>query len=92
MAPIQDTTCKLLNETETEKWFRVPAELNSIDGTKGLVTKTTQIGGSKGGGETQIMAEENQVAISRQPQKAANLYFFTKIKLDSGMSFERSKI
>lgn len=64
--------------------MRVPSEINQFGGTKDLVTKTSQIGGSKGGGESQMLSEETQVAISLQPQKAANLYFFTKIKLDSG--------
>ena len=63
--------------------MRVPSEMSQFGGTKDLVTKTSQIGGSKGG-ESQMLSEESQVAISLQPQKAANLYFFTKIKLDSG--------
>ena len=76
----------MLNDTWTEKFIRVPSEinLNLIGGTKDRV-KTSQIGGSKGGSESQILtSEENQIAISSQPQKAANLYFFIKIKLDSG--------
>lgn len=66
--------------------MRVPSEMSQFGGTKDMVTKTSQIGGSKGGGggESQMLSEESQVAISLQPQKAANLYFFTKIKLDSG--------
>lgn len=64
--------------------MRVPSEMNQFGGTKDLVAKTSQIGSSKGGGESQMLSEESQVAISLQPQKAANLYFFTKIKLDSG--------
>lgn len=64
--------------------MRVPSDMNQFGGTKDLVTKTSQIGASKGGGESQMLSEESQVSISLQPQKAANLYFFTKIKLDSG--------
>ena len=50
LAPIQDTTCKLLNETYSEKLMRVPSEMSQFGGTKDMVTKTSQIGGSKGGG------------------------------------------
>lgn len=78
-----DTTCKLFNDTYAEKLIRVPSETNFIGGTKDI-GKTTQIGANKGGESQLLASEENQIAIPSQPQKAANLYFFLKIKLDSG--------
>ena len=68
-----------MNDTYSEKLIRVP-ETNSV--INGMVKSgPNEI---KGGEASIITQDENQISIPLQPQKASNLYFFTKIKLGSG--------